>query len=179
MKALIRTALVGLGFALIGIFSLYWLKHSKAPFIVIGMVFSLYLLALTFMSSSFYKVILWNLCAIVLILTLCECLLAHKAFVPSIQPALNPVRTGHEEPAFRTEGNYSDPEGYFKDDLFLGYRPKQAARIRSARFYGDSVVYDVTYTIGPDRLRVTDSMIVDKIRPLFFSLAILLLSVKV
>ena len=45
-------------------------------------------------------------------------------------------------------------EGYYRPDDLLGYSPRAKMRTPATRRYGDEVVYDVVYTIGPDGLRV-------------------------
>lgn len=53
----------------------------------------------------------------------------------------------------RYEGGYM--EGYFVSNDILGYGPDKDRSITSKKFHGDKQVYDVTYTIGKDGLRIT------------------------
>jgi len=45
-------------------------------------------------------------------------------------------------------------EGFTHADDTLGYAPDANRRVTARKLYGDQVLYDVTYTIGPDGLRV-------------------------
>jgi hypothetical protein len=45
-------------------------------------------------------------------------------------------------------------EGFHEPDDDLGYRPRAATRVTATKSYGDALIYDVTYSIGTDGLRV-------------------------
>src|SRR5262249_13119229 len=51
----------------------------------------------------------------------------------------------------RIEGNIYD--GFHKDDT-LGYAPNQNARLTAREYYGDTVLYDVVYSIDGQGLRI-------------------------
>ena len=45
-------------------------------------------------------------------------------------------------------------EGFTHADDVLGYAPDKGSRVTARKRYGDSILYDVVYTIGPDGRRV-------------------------
>jgi hypothetical protein len=53
----------------------------------------------------------------------------------------------------RLEGSIN--EGFTEPDDLLGYAPRKDIRVTARKFFGDTLVYDATYTIGPDGLRVS------------------------
>ena len=53
----------------------------------------------------------------------------------------------------RMEGTIS--EGFVVPDDDLGYRPRVDSRVTARKLFEDRVIYDVTYSIGADGLRVT------------------------
>ncbi len=53
----------------------------------------------------------------------------------------------------RYEGEYT--QGYFIAHDFHGYAPPPGKRVRSKKYRGQTLLYDVTYTISPDGLRVS------------------------
>ena len=53
----------------------------------------------------------------------------------------------------RMEGTIT--EGFTHPDDVLGYAPDAGRRVTARKVYGNAVVYDVVYTIGPDGRRVT------------------------
>ncbi len=57
-----------------------------------------------------------------------------------------------EDDGTRMEGTIAEDFVHPDDDL--GYAPNKGARVTARKRYGDTVVYDVTYTIGSDGLRV-------------------------
>ena len=48
-------------------------------------------------------------------------------------------------------------EGYTHPDDMLGYAPDPGKRVTARKLHGNTALYDVTYTIGTDGLRVTPS----------------------
>lgn len=54
-----------------------------------------------------------------------------------------------------TEMEGTITEGFTHPDDALGYAPDAGRHVTARKRYGDSVLYDVVYTIGPDGLRVT------------------------
>lgn len=53
----------------------------------------------------------------------------------------------------RMEGSVT--EGFTRLDDVLGYAPQKNSRITARKFYGDTLIYDVVYTIGPNGLRIS------------------------
>jgi hypothetical protein len=45
-------------------------------------------------------------------------------------------------------------EGFNRQDDVLGYVPERASRVTARKLHGDTVLYDVTYSIGADGLRI-------------------------
>lgn len=58
-------------------------------------------------------------------------------------------------PAAAAESDSSP--GYYARDEVLGYAPANASTSRARRRHAHDVIYDVTYTIGPNRLRISPS----------------------
>ena len=69
------------------------------------------------------------------------------------------------EQNYRAEG---DHEGYYTVSESLGYAPAKNYIRKSKRFYGEELLYDVTYTIGADGLRITPQAETDRECLLFF-----------
>jgi hypothetical protein len=53
----------------------------------------------------------------------------------------------------RIEGSVT--EGYTVSDDLLGYAPKKSGRYTARKYYGNTLLYDVAYTIGKDGLRIS------------------------
>jgi hypothetical protein len=53
----------------------------------------------------------------------------------------------------RMEGSIT--EGFTHSDNVLGYAPNKNTQVTARKFYGDMLIYDVVYTIGPTGLRTS------------------------
>lgn len=53
----------------------------------------------------------------------------------------------------RMEGSITD--GFTRPDDILGYAPQRGSRVSARKFYGDTLIYDVVYTIGANGLRIS------------------------
>jgi len=159
---------VGLGGSIaLGLLSLYWLKHTPFPFLWIGVSFGLFYLFLAYLiDTQWYKIILWNLSFISLILTVFECACIYQA----LHAAVPAAKMDDHAPHIRASGSYTGPDSYFQDDRLLGYRPKPNVSVQSKHVLGDETIYDVTYTIGPNRLRIETPRVFEGSTPcvLFF-----------
>lgn len=71
----------------------------------------------------------------------------------------------YDESNYRAEG---DSEGYYTVSEALGYAPAKNYIRKSKRFYNEELLYDVTYTIGEDGLRITPQAENDRECLLFF-----------
>jgi hypothetical protein len=60
------------------------------------------------------------------------------------------------ESNFRYEGGYAK-KGYMPRSEILGYAPPRNKTVTSKKFHENQLLYDVTYTIGNDGLRITPS----------------------
>jgi hypothetical protein len=83
------------------------------------------------------KVALANIGAVCFALALFEAYLAHEEL---------------RGDGTRLEGSIT--EGFTHLDDVLGYAPDASARVTARKLHGDTLVYDVVYTIGPDGLRI-------------------------
>jgi hypothetical protein len=63
------------------------------------------------------------------------------------------VITAQRGDGTRFEGSIND--GFTETDDLLGYKPRNDAHVTARKFFADTLLYDVTYTIGPDGLRVS------------------------
>lgn len=67
-----------------------------------------------------------------------------------VSAALDRVGSG----GIKLTGTYTQP-GYFVEGGELGYAPAPGARVHARKTVGEHLVYDVTYTISPQGVRVT------------------------
>lgn len=113
----------------------------KAPYVWVSLSwFVVIVLLLRLVANTKLKVVLVNLGAVVFALT------AYEAYLYKNTPA---KRTRYEDIYKRY---------YQLNHPFLGYAPnKNVVRPSARKYYNDRLVYDVAYTIGENRLRISMS----------------------
>ena len=121
------------------------LKFLSAPFVLLpALWFILFLIASITEKKQVLKVVLFNISAIILILGLFE-FYFWRVTVNKLTHTQTPDST------YRIEGKKYDNT---EDDI-LGYGLKKNTTRRVTSYYNDEVVFDVTYTIDKNGLRIS------------------------
>ena len=118
----------------------------SAPFVLIALLwFSVSLYAALFSKKSAIRTVLINLALIILCLSLFETYFW-----------LQPKPQSHEE-GVRTSVAHSNPEAktFTRPDNILGYAPHRDNKTSVTKYWEDEVIFDATYTIDSDGLRLS------------------------
>jgi len=130
--------LIRASFVILAIFASFLiLKLPTAPYVYIGLIWFVITLFLSLTSNRRFTKALWlHLAAIVIALTLFEAYLW--------------LKTGEFYITDRVSVDYrSTPND------FLGYAPGKGIKISTSKYYRDELIYDVTYTIDENGLRIS------------------------
>ena len=131
--------IIGLGFSAVAF------KYFPLPYVWIEVCWFAYWLFLSLWSPK-YKVLFFNLAFIALLLGLLE---TYAWFSLTNTTSVKPVVDQS-----RYEGDYVDTQRYYALDDILGYAPLKNQSVGSQKYQGDTLVYDVTYTIDRNGLRI-------------------------
>ncbi|PIE29230.1 hypothetical protein CSA57_09490 [candidate division KSB3 bacterium] len=126
-------------------FSAIAFKYFPLPYIWITTYWGFYCLAASLKSSANYKIFFFNLAFLALVFALLESYAWHL-----LTKSGGPAST-------RLEGDYTDTRHYYSQDDILGYAPLKGRTVHSRKYQGNKLMYDVTYTIGPDGLRISSA----------------------
>jgi len=122
--------------------SLISLEYFGAPWVWVFLALSvLSLLLIKRATGQNLKAVFLNLAVILLTLTVVEAYL-HRSYFRGITPAIS---------------EKMNSEKYFDSDQLLGYGPVKGAKRNIVRHMGDELIYDATYTIAKNGLRLTPS----------------------
>jgi hypothetical protein len=119
------------------IISLLMIRFFKAPYIYVGLLWFAMTLFLSLTSSSSSIKALWfNLGAVVIALTIFEAYLW--------------LKNGE----FYITERVSNRQYFSTPNDFLGYTPRVSTMITASEYYKDDLIYDVTYRIDENGLRI-------------------------
>ena len=126
-------------------------KYAPLPYVWIAACWFVYWLYASFRSPRF-KIFCFNLAFIALVCGILECsawFTLTKAADPSHQ---------QDRGRIRHEGDYTDTKHYYARDDILGYAPLKNHAVGSRKYQGENVIYDVTYSIAPNGLRIAPTV---------------------
>jgi hypothetical protein len=125
------------------LFSIISVKYFFIPYILIAIFWLSLFIILTLASKATVKKSIWfNLAFLAFLLGVLE---VYSYF------SLNAQKNKSNS---RIEGEYKN-HGYMAANDILGYAPPGDRKFTSKKFYQNQLLYDVTYTIGKDGLRIT------------------------
>jgi hypothetical protein len=141
-------------FVIVSFGALLMLKWAPMPFLWTGLLYSLYFLFVAYRRTSWGRVVAWNIAACLICVTGVEAYFA----IQSRKPVASTDGQAAAVPAVitsRMSGTMTQTNAYFIDDFLLGYAARKGVAVTSKHEYGGQLIYDTTYTIGRNGLRLS------------------------
>ncbi|MBI5674277.1 MAG: hypothetical protein HZC48_00415 [Nitrospirae bacterium] len=150
MTLLMKTSIV----VFLGILLTYFCRYFTAPFVGVFLLWFLVFLWMSFLvSKSYIKIASVIITIVILIISMSEIYL-WRVETSKVETAKNESgkrATVPSSPSLRIVGKKTDTVPH----KIYGYSPRKNSKRTVTAYLGDSILYDITYTVGKDGLRTS------------------------